>query len=175
MIRSFENIYPKIAEDAYIADNVEIIGKVNIEERVNIWFGTVIRGDINSISIGKCTNIQDNSTVHVDTNNSVIIGENVTIGHNSIIHGCSIGNNVLIGMGSIILNGAIIGENTIIGAGSIVTENKKIPSGVLCFGSPAKVVRELTKEEIANIKASSTRYMDLSVKYRKSTEDIWLN
>lgn len=172
MIHSFENIYPKIAEGAYIAENVEVIGKVNIEEKVNIWFGTVIRGDINSIYIGKCTNIQDNSTVHVDTNNPVMIGENVTIGHNSIIHGCSIGNNVLIGMGSIILNGAIIGENTIIGAGSIVTENKKIPSGVLCFGSPAKVVRELTEEEIANIKASSTRYIDLSVKYKESTEDI---
>lgn len=163
---SFDKVYPKVHEEAYIADNVDIIGKVDIEKDVSIWFGTVIRGDINSISIDERSNIQDNSTVHVDTNNPVIIGKNVTIGHNSIIHGCTIGNNVLIGMGSIVLNGATIGENTIIGAGSIVTENKNIPSGVLCFGSPAKVIRELSEEEIKNISASAERYIKLSKKYK---------
>ncbi|GFZ31545.1 gamma carbonic anhydrase family protein [Clostridium zeae] len=163
---SFDKVYPKVHNEAYIADTVDIIGKVDIQKDVSVWFGTVIRGDINSISIDEGSNIQDNSTVHVDTNNPVIIGKNVTIGHNSIIHGCTIGNNVLIGMGSIILNGATIGENTIIGAGSIVTENKNIPSGVLCFGSPAKVIRELSEEEIKNVGASAERYIKLSKKYK---------
>ena len=112
--------------------------------------------------IGKNTNIQENSTLHNDFGIPTIVGDEVTIGHNCVIHGCKVSNNVLIGMGSVILNGAEIGENTIIGAGSLVTQNKKIPSGVLCMGSPAKVVRELSEEEIKSIKESSVHYIEMA-------------
>ncbi len=167
MIKSFKGINPNIHESCFIAENVAIIGNVEIAENSNIWYGTVLRGDMDCLKVGKNTNIQDNSTVHNDHNTPTKIGDNVTIGHNSIIHGCTIGNNVLIGMGSIILNNSEIGENTIIGAGSLVTQGKKIPSGVLCMGSPAKVVRELTKEEIEHIKKSAEIYVQMGMDHKQ--------
>lgn len=124
MIIDFDGVKPKINEDTYISESVDIIGKVEIEDNVNIWFGTRLRADMNKIVIGANTNIQENSVVHVDINSPCIIGKNVTIGHGAIIHGCSISDNVLVGMGSIILNNAQIGKNTIIGAGSLVTQGK---------------------------------------------------
>ena len=141
--------------------------KVEIEDNVNIWFGTRLRADMNKIVVGANTNIQENSVVHVDTNSPCIIGKNVTIGHGAIIHGCSISDNVLVGMGSIILNNAKIGKNTIIGAGSLVTQGKSFPDGVLILGNPAKVVRELTDDEIKNIKKSADNYVNLSKRYKK--------
>ncbi|WP_454052966.1 gamma carbonic anhydrase family protein [Clostridium sp. Marseille-Q7071] len=167
MIKSFKGINPNIHDSCFIAENAAIIGNVEIAENSNIWYGTVLRGDMDYLKVGKNTNIQDNSTVHNDYNTPTKIGDNVTIGHNSIIHGCSIGNNVLIGMGSIILNNSEIGENTIIGAGSLVTQGKKIPSGVLCMGSPAKVVRELTKEEIEHIKKSAEGYVQMGMEHKQ--------
>ena len=122
---------------------------------------------MNKIVVGANTNIQENSVVHVDTNSPCIIGKNVTIGHGAIIHGCSISDNVLVGMGSIILNNAKIGKNTIIGAGSLVTQGKSFPDGVLILGNPAKVVRELTDDEIKNIKKSADNYVNLSKRYKK--------
>ena len=122
---------------------------------------------MNKIVIGANTNIQENSVVHVDTNSPCIIGKNVTIGHGAIIHGCSISDNVLVGMGSIILNNAKIGKNTIIGAGSLVTQGKSFPEGVLILGNPAKVVRELTDDEIKNIQKSADNYVNLSKRYKK--------
>lgn len=167
MILEFEGNLPCISNDTYISESVDIIGDVVIEENVNIWFGSRLRGDMNKIVIGKNTNIQENSVVHVDTNSPCIIGEKVTIGHGAIIHGCKISNNVLVGMGSIILNNAKIGKNTIIGAGSLVTQGKEFPDGVLILGNPAKVIRELTKEEIKSIEYSSDNYVALSKKYKK--------
>ena len=122
---------------------------------------------MNKIVIGANTNIQENSVVHVDINSPCIIGKNVTIGHGAIIHGCSISDNVLVGMGSIILNNAQIGKNTIIGAGSLVTQGKSFPEGVLILGNPAKVVRELTDDEIKSIKKSADNYVNLSKRYKK--------
>ena len=151
----------------YISESVDIIGKVEIEDNVNIWFGTRLRADMNKIVVGANTNIQENSVVHVDSNSPCIIGKNVTIGHGAIIHGCSISDNVLVGMGSIILNNAKIGKNTIIGAGSLVTQGKSFPEGVLILGNPAKVVRELTDDEIKNIKKSADNYVNLSKRYKK--------
>ena len=133
MIMDFEGVTPRINKNTYISESVDIIGKVNVEENVNIWFGTRLRGDMNNIIIGENTNIQENSVVHVDINSPCIIGKNVTIGHGTIIHGCSISDNVLVGMGSIILNNAKIGKNTIIGAGSLVTQGKEFPEGVLIY------------------------------------------
>lgn len=167
MIMDFEGVTPRINKNTYISESVDIIGKVNVEEKVNIWFGTRLRGDMNNIIIGENTNIQENSVVHVDINSPCIIGKNVTIGHGTIIHGCSISDNVLVGMGSIILNNAKIGKNTIIGAGSLVTQGKEFPEGVLILGNPAKVIRQLTEAEIESIQRSADNYVSLSKKYKK--------
>jgi carbonic anhydrase/acetyltransferase-like protein (isoleucine patch superfamily) len=167
MIRKFKNMIPEVHKNTFIADNAEIIGNVSIEEDVSIWFGTVLRGDANFIHIGRGSNIQDNCTVHVDIGDAgVEVGEGVTVGHNVILHGCKVKNNSLIGMGSIILNGAEIGEETIVGAGSLITSNKKIPSGVLCMGSPAKVIRELTDEEKASLRSAAKSYVKESQFYK---------
>ena len=167
MIMDFEGVTPRINKNTYISESVDIIGKVNVEENVNIWFGTRLRGDMNNIIIGENTNIQENSVVHVDINSPGIIGKNVTIGHGTIIHGCSISDNVLVWMGSIILNNAKIGKNTIIGAGSLVTQGKEFPEGVLILGNPAKVIRQLTEAEIESIQRSADNYVSLSKKYKK--------
>ena len=167
MFIDFEGITTSINKNTYISESVDIIGKVNVEENVNIWFGTRLRGDMNNIIIGENTNIQENSVVHEDINSPCIIGKNVTIGHGTIIHGCSISDNVLVGMGSIILNNAKIGKNTIIGAGSLVTQGKEFPEGVLILGNPAKVIRQLTEAEIESIQRSADNYVSLSKKYKK--------
>ncbi len=165
MIKEFQGVKPIIHKTCYISESVDIIGNVVIKDNANIWFGTRIRGDMNSIVIGENTNIQENSVVHVDSHCGTYIGDDVTIGHGAIIHGCTIHNNVLIGMGSIVLNEAIIGKNTIIGAGSLIPQGKEIPEGVLCLGSPAKVIRNLTEEEIIGINTSADNYVNLSKKY----------
>ncbi len=167
MIMDFEGINPKINKNTYISESVDIIGNVEIDENANIWFGTRLRGDMNKIVIGANTNIQENSVVHVDVNSPCIIGKDVTIGHGAIIHGCTISDNVLVGMGSIILNNAKIGKNTIIGAGSLVTQGKSFKDGVLILGNPAKIVRELTGDEIKSIKSSADNYVSLSKRYKK--------
>ncbi|MGH4138844.1 gamma carbonic anhydrase family protein [Clostridium sp.] len=165
MMHQFDGKIPKVHKHTFIASSAEVIGNVSIGEYSNIWFGAVLRGDMDYISIGTYTNVQDNCTVHNDEDFPVCIGDYVTIGHNAIIHGCSISSYSLIGMGSTILNGAEIGEYTIIGAGSLVTQGKKIPSGVLCMGVPAKVIRELTIEEKENLKKSAQHYVELSMQY----------
>lgn len=167
MIKEFEGNIPRIDESTYISESVDIIGDVTIEENANIWFGTRLRGDMNKIVVGKNTNIQENTVVHVDKNCPCLIGKYVTIGHGAIIHGCEICDNVLVGMGSIILNNAKIGKNTIIGAGSLITQGKVFPEGVLILGNPAKVVRELSEAEIESIKNSANNYVNLSKKYIK--------
>ena len=137
-----------------------------MDENVNIWFGAVLRGDLENIVVGKNTNIQENTVIHTDEDYKVVIGEGCTIGHGAIIHGCEIGNNVLVGMGSIILNGSKIGNNTIIGAGSLITSNKVFEDNVLILGNPAKVVRKLTQEEIESNKKSSLNYVNLSNEFK---------
>lgn len=166
MIYNFNGFKPNISKDAFIAESADIIGNVTIEKDCSIWFGAVIRGDMNKIYIGEGTNIQDNCILHISkTENSIEIGKFNIIGHGAILHGCKIGDNSLIGMGSIILDNAEIGDCAIIGAGSLVTQNKKIPSGVLCMGSPAKVIRELTNEEKEKIKLNSQEYISISKNY----------
>ena len=146
MIKGYKGVEPKIDETVFIADSADVIGQVNIGKNANIWYGTVLRADDNHITVGENTNIQDGSVVHISEGYPTVIGDNVTIGHKSIIHGCEIGNNTLIGMGSIVLDGAKIGEFTLLGAGSLVPPGKEIPSGVLAMGSPAKVIRELSEQ-----------------------------
>lgn len=162
MIYNWNGNVPSIDETAFITDGVHIIGNVTIGPLCSIWYGAVLRGDDNYIQLGKGSNVQDNCVVHAGKENKpVIIGDNVTIGHGAIIHGSTIGDNVLVGMGVIILDGASIGSNTILAAGSLVPPGKKIPEGVLCMGSPARVVRNLTEDDLINIKASSEHYINL--------------
>jgi len=167
MIISYKGKTPKIAPSAFVAENAVIIGDVEIEENSSVWFGCVIRCEENKIVIGKNTNIQDLTTIHTDHCCSVIIGDNVTVGHNVVLHGCEIGNNVLIGMGTVIMNGSRIGDNSLIGAGSLITQNMVIPPNTLVFGRPAKVIRELTPEEIEKIAISAKEYIELSNEYKK--------
>jgi carbonic anhydrase/acetyltransferase-like protein (isoleucine patch superfamily) len=151
LIKSINNITPKILQDVFLADNAVIIGDVTIGTKSSVWFNTVIRGDVNSILIGDSVNIQDGVVVHCTYKKTkTIIGNNVSIGHNAIIHGCEIQNNVLIGMGAIIMDNVIIEENSIIAAGAIVTKGTYVKSGSLFAGVPAKFKRTLSKEEIDN-------------------------
>lgn len=151
LIKSINNITPKILQDVFLADNAVIIGDVTIGIKSSVWFNTVIRGDVNSILIGDSVNIQDGVVIHCTYKKTkTIIGNNVSIGHNAIIHGCEIQNNVLIGMGAIIMDNVIIEENSIIAAGAIVTKGTCVKSGSLFAGVPAKFKRALSKEEIDN-------------------------
>lgn len=157
----------EFTKDIYVAPGAQVIGNVEIQENSSVWYNAVIRGDNNGIKIGACTNVQDNAVLHVNRKQGIVIGDCVTIGHGAIVHGCTVGNNVLIGMGSIILDNAVIGDNCIIGAGALVTQNKKIPSGTLVFGNPARVIRELTQEEIVSIKESALHYCEEAKKLNK--------
>jgi carbonic anhydrase/acetyltransferase-like protein (isoleucine patch superfamily) len=166
MLLNYKNNIPKIDENAFIFKNTVIIGDTKIEKETSIWFGTIIRGDVNYIKIGKRTNIQDNSMIHVTTAKyPVAIGNNVTIGHTVTIHGSKIGNNVLIGMGAIILDGCQIEEYSLIAAGTVLRENSKIPSGVLVAGNPGKIKRELSQKEIDFFQKSADNYLKYSKNY----------
>ena len=151
-----------IDSNVFIAPGAQIIGDVRIKSGSSVWYNAVLRGDEGAICIGSNTNIQDLVMVHVSKNTSVVIGDNVTVGHGAIIHGCTIEDNVLIGMGSIILDRAQIGKNSIVGAGSQVTQGKCFPEGSLILGSPARVKRPLTAEEIENVQNSAKNYAALA-------------
>lgn len=150
-----------ISRKAYITKTAVLEGDVTVADNVSIWYGAVLRGDLAPITVGEDSNVQENSVIHVDKNCPVIIGKGVTIGHGAIIHGCSIGDNSLIGMGAIILNGAKIGKNCIIGAGALVTSNAEIPDNSLVIGSPAKVKREVTEAEIEGNRENAREYVNL--------------
>ncbi|MCY6371905.1 gamma carbonic anhydrase family protein [Clostridium ganghwense] len=166
MMHKFNNKYPNIHEKTFLASSSDIIGDVILNEDSSVWFGAVLRGDDNQIIVGKGVNIQDNCSIHSAEKYPTKIGDYSNIGHNCVIHACKVGKECLIGMGSIILDGAEIGDNTIIGAGSLVTGGKKIPSGVLCVGSPAKVIRELTEEEKKHIMDNTNHYINLADQYK---------
>jgi Carbonic anhydrases/acetyltransferases, isoleucine patch superfamily len=154
-------------ESCWLAPNSHIIGDVEIFPSVSVWFGVVIRGDNEKIIINKKTNIQENSILHTDKDFPLKIGEGCTIGHSSIIHGCDISSNTLIGMGSIVLNGAKIGQNSLIGAGSLIVQNQIIPEGSLVLGRPAKIIRILTIKEIKSIRNSAKGYYKKIKIYKK--------
>lgn len=149
----------KVHSSVWIADGAVVIGDVTLRANASVWFTAVLRGDIESLTIGDDTNIQDGAVCHADPGYPLIIGDGVTIGHRAIVHGARIGDNSLVGMGAIILNGATIGNNCIVGAGALVTQNKVFPDNSLILGSPAKFVRELTPEEIATNRQSAAHYV----------------
>ncbi len=162
MTKAFQDKVPVIHDSCFIAETAVVIGEVSVEEEGNIWYNTVVRGDVEPIVIGKRTNVQDQCMVHTSSGFPTTLGDDVTIGHGAIIHGCTIESNVLVGMGAIVLDGAHIESNVMVGAGALVAPGKRIPSGVLVMGSPAKVVRDLTEEEISNISKSAAGYVRLS-------------
>ncbi|MFN3813215.1 MAG: gamma carbonic anhydrase family protein [Aquificaceae bacterium] len=165
IVKPYKDMSPRIASSVFLADNVVVIGQVEIGEDSSVWYGTVIRGDVNYIRIGERTNIQDNSVIHVTHDTyPTVIGNNVTVGHRVVLHGCIIKDHVLVGMGAVIMDGVEVDSYVIVGAGAILTPGKKIPSGVLVTGFPAKVVRELRPEEIKLIEESSLNY----VRYKNS-------
>ncbi|MDD3042867.1 MAG: gamma carbonic anhydrase family protein [Methanosarcinaceae archaeon] len=165
MIMDFKGKSPKISEKAFVAGSADIIGDVEVGAFSSVWFGAAIRGDENRIKIGERTSIQDNSVIHVDSVNGVEIGDNVTVGHGAVIHGCKIEDNVLIGMNATVLNGAVIGKNSIVGANSLVSEGKIFPENSLILGVPAKVKRELTEADIDAIMENAAEYVELAGEY----------
>lgn len=159
-IHSLDGISPTLPGDGryWIAPTATVIGNVTLGEGVGVWFGAVLRGDGEAITVGADSNLQEHVVVHTDPGFPATIGAGCTIGHRAIIHGCTVGNNVLVGMGAIILNGAVIGENSLVGAGALVTEGKVIPPGSLVIGSPGKVARQLDEEAILRLRKSATHY-----------------
>jgi len=174
MIYNFKNFTPTIGQGTWIAPSADVIGDVEIGEDCSIWFGTVVRADVHYIKIGDRTSVQDLSMVHIthhkkedrSDGSPTIIGSDVTIGHRVMLHGCTIEDACLIGMSATILDNAVIGKESIVGAGSLVTKNKKFPPRSLIMGSPAKVVRELTDEEVTELYASAQRYVSFKNDYQ---------
>lgn len=174
MIHNFKNYTPSIGEKTWIAPSADVIGEVECGEDCSIWFGCVVRGDVHYIKIGNRTNIQDLSMIHVthykkenrSDGNPTIIGDDVTVGHRVMLHGCTIEDACLIGMSATILDGAVIGKESIVGAGALVTKGKVFPPRSLIMGSPAKVVRELSDEEVKELYASASRYVKFKEDYR---------
>ena len=165
MVHKFKGITPDIKKANFVAQSADIIGDVTAEENSSIWYNCTLRGDISPIRIGRNSNVQDNSVIHVNHETPTIIGNNVTIGHRVLLHACTIEDGCLIGMGAIILDNSVIGRESIVGAGALVTMGKKFPPRSLILGSPAKVVRSLTEEEVEGIKKNTQGYVDISKEY----------
>ena len=150
---------PHLHPDTWVADSAEVTGRVTLAEGASVWYGAVLRGDNDDITVGRNSNVQDGSVLHTDRGTPLTIGDNVTVGHQVVLHGCTIGDGSLIGIQAVVLNGARIGRNCLVGAGALVTEGKEFPDGWLIVGSPAKAVRALTPEQIARLQASATHYV----------------
>ncbi len=158
---------PRVAATAFLAYGSVVTGDVQIGEHSSIWFGTVVRGDVNHVRIGARTNIQDQSTVHVTTRtHPTIIGDDVTVGHRAVLHGCTVHDRCLVGIGAIVLDGAVIGPDAMVGAGALVPPGMVVPPGKLVLGAPAKVKRDLTPEEIAYLRTSAANYAGYAARYR---------
>lgn len=160
------DLHPTCHADTWVAQDANVIGRVFLDEGASVWFGATLRGDNEDIRVGAGSNVQENSVFHTDIGFPLTIGKNCTIGHKVILHGCTIGDNSLIGMGATILNGAKIGNNCLIGAGALITENKVIPDGSLVMGAPGKVVRTLDAQAIAGLTASALHYQDNMRRFR---------
>ncbi|MCI2255620.1 gamma carbonic anhydrase family protein [Domibacillus sp. PGB-M46] len=167
MLHKFKGHYPNIHPSAYIAPGAQLIGNIELQEETSVWFNAVLRGDNEKITIGKGSNIQDGAIVHVDPGYPINVGEHVTIGHNVVLHGCTVEDGALIGMGATILNGAVIGEGALIAAGALVPEGKVIEPGVLAAGVPAKVIRKLTPENIERAKEGALYYVKNGIRYKE--------
>ena len=166
MIRPFNDIHPKIHQTAFVTDDAIVIGDVEIGEDASVWFGSVVRGDVNFIRIGARTNIQDGSVIHVSSKtHPTILEDEITVGHRVTLHGCYVGSGCLIGIGAILLDGVRVGHNSLVAAGSLLTPGTQIPPNSMVMGSPAKVTRELTPDELAYLDKSWRNYVELKTHY----------
>lgn len=169
---ALDGISPDVAEDSWIAPDANLIGKIVIEAGASVWFGSTLRGDNEVIHVGAGSNIQENSVLHTDMGFPLVIGAGCTIGHKAMLHGCTIGENSLIGMGATVLNGAKIGKNCLIGANALITEGKEIPDGSLVMGSPGKVVRQLDEAAIAGLRKSAIGYQNNMRRFRDGLTEL---
>ena len=167
-----DGVAPQLADGTWVADSAQVMGSVVLGEHVSVWFGAVLRGDTEPLTIGRNSNVQDLSVLHADVGSPLTIGENVTIGHQVMLHGCTIGDNSLIGIQAVVLNNAKIGRNSIVGAGSVVTEGKEFPDNALIIGSPAKVVRTLDDAAVAKLRASAEHYVENGRRFAKGLKKI---
>ena len=172
MIYELDGISPIINDSAWVADDVNLIGKVTLAAKSSVWFGSTLRGDNEMLTLGEGSNIQENSVLHTDMGYPLTIGKNCTIGHKVMLHGCTIGDNTLIGMGAMVMNGAVVGKNCLIGAGALITEGKVIPDGSLVMGAPGKIIRTLTDEAIEGLTRSALSYQKNAERYRKGLKPI---
>lgn len=163
---------PQLSASVWVAPNATIIGDVTLGDNVSVWFNTTLRGDNDPIRIGANTNIQDGSVLHTDDGVPLTLGENITVGHMAMLHGCTVGDGSLIGIGAIILNNAVIGRECLIGAGSLIPEGKTIPDRSLVVGTPGKVIRQLSEEEVARLHASALHYVDNARRYRENLQTL---
>jgi carbonic anhydrase/acetyltransferase-like protein (isoleucine patch superfamily) len=171
-IYELDGVAPQLHPTAYVADSAEVIGNVEMAEGASVWFGAVLRADNDRMRIGKGSNVQDGSMLHSDPGFPLTLGENVTVGHMVMLHGCTVGDGSLIGIGAVVLNGAKIGRNSIVGAGALVPEGKEFPDNSLIFGSPAKVMRELSPEQASRVAHAAEHYVENSARYRKGLRRI---
>jgi carbonic anhydrase/acetyltransferase-like protein (isoleucine patch superfamily) len=171
-IYQLDDWVPQIAASAWVADSASVIGRVRMDEGANVWYGAVLRGDNDLIHLGRNTNVQDGSVLHTDTGMPLTLGDNVTVGHQVMLHGCSIGDGTLIGIQAVVLNGAKIGRNCIVGAGSVVTEGKEFPDGSMIIGSPAKLVRTLTAAHFEMLSHLAGHYVAQTQRHRNGIKRI---
>lgn len=163
---------PDIAATAWVADSAQVMGSVTLAEGASVWFGAVLRGDNERITIGKNSNVQDGSIIHTDRGYPATLGDNVTVGHRVVLHGCTVGEGSLIGIGSVVLNGAKIGRNCLVGACALVTEGKEFPDGSMIIGSPARVLRMLTPEQIEGMQRGAPHYVENAERYSAGLKKI---
>jgi len=171
-VYQLDTLTPRVADTAWVADSAQVIGNVELAEGASIWFGAILRGDNETMRIGRNSNVQDGSMLHSDPGFPLTLGENVTIGHQVMLHGCTVGDGTLIGIKAVVLNGAKIGKNCLVGAGALVTEGKEFPDGSMILGSPAKVVRELSPEQIAGVARAAQHYVDNARRYAAGLKKI---
>ena len=171
-IYQLDDDIPRIADTAWVADSAQVIGRVELHEGASVWFGAVLRGDNEWITIGRGSNVQDGTVMHTDMGYPLTIGEHVTIGHQAMLHGCTIGDGSLIGIQAVVLNNAKIGRNCLVGAGALVTEGKEFPDGSLIMGAPAKVVGQLTPERFERIKQGALSYAQKADRFRRGLKKI---
>ena len=165
-IHTYLGKQPQLGRDVFVAESAQLIGEVTVGETSSIWFGSVLRGDINRVVIGHHTNIQDLSLCHVADEHACVVGNYVTVGHRAILHGCAVQDEVLIGMGAVLMNGVVVGAQSIIGAAALLTEGLEVPPGSLVYGSPAKVVSRLAEKERQAIKSWAEKYCRVAASYR---------
>lgn len=171
-VYELDGVAPKLGAGSWVADSAQVMGDVTLAENASVWFGAVLRGDTETIAVGRNSNIQDGSVLHADHGCPLTIGENVTVGHQVMLHGCTIGDNSLIGIQAVVLNQARIGRNCIVGAGSVVTEGKEFPDNSLIIGAPARVVRTLDEAAAAKLRESAEHYVDNARRFAKGLKKI---